>query len=164
VTGAVAGPIQVLIRHAEAAEHPVDVLRPLSARGREQTRRLGRLLAREGRFAPEEIWHSPLVRARETAAGLAAELGFKGAVGERPGLEPEDEADLTAEWLRRETRAVAVVGHEPHLTALVALLAGGNARALAAGFGKAGALALWPDGKPGPNGPRWRAEWLVEAP
>jgi phosphohistidine phosphatase len=164
VTGTAAGPVHVLIRHAEAREHAVDALRPLSPRGRDQSRRLGRLLAHEARFAPEEIWHSALVRARETAAVLAAEIGFSGAVRQRPGLEPEDDPELAADWLRRETRAVAVVGHEPHLAALVALLAGWDARALGSGFAKAGALTVWQEGKAGRDGKRWRAEWLVQSP
>ncbi len=158
MTGSAAGSVQVLIRHAEAGEHAVDARRALSARGREQTRRLGRLLAHDARFAPGEIWHSPLVRARETAVGLAAELGFRGAVRERPDLEPEDDPEVAAGWLRGEARSVAIVGHEPHLAALVALLAGWDARTLGSGFAKAGALALWREGK------RWRAEWLVQSP
>jgi phosphohistidine phosphatase len=153
-----AAPIHVLIRHAEASAHPVDARRPLSARGREQAVRLGRLLAVEARFGPAEIWHSPLVRARETAARLVAAVGFAGPVRERPSLEPEDDPGVAAEWLRAEARGIAVVGHEPHLAALVTGLAGWDARALGAGFAKAGALALWREGA------RWRAEWLVQSP
>jgi lipoate-protein ligase A len=143
VTGSAAGSVQVLIRHAEAGEHAVDARRALSARGREQTRRLGRLLAHDARFAPGEIWHSPLVRARETAVGLAAELGFRGAVRERPDLEPEDDPEVAAGWLRGEARSVAIVGHEPHLAALVALRVreGGRAGALARGEALAGGVA-----------------------
>ncbi len=153
-----AGPLHVLIRHADAGAHASDALRTLSARGRDQVDRLSGRLAGEPRFQPAEIWHSPLVRARQTAVALAAGLAFRGALRERPGLEPEDDPGAAATWLAAEARPIAVVGHEPHLAALVALLVSGEAPTGRFGFAKAGALALWREAA------GWRSEWLVESP
>ena len=40
---------------------------------------------------PREVWHSPLVRARETAEALSAQLGWKAPLRVMAGLQPEDD-------------------------------------------------------------------------
>ena len=66
-----------LVRHAHAGErgpdHPDDRLRPLSPKGQRQIAALNRWLdAQETRF--DRLFASPLLRARQTAAPLAAFL------------------------------------------------------------------------------------------
>ena len=58
----------VIVRHAEAAPGEPDELRPLTPEGRETARALGERLAGEG-LRPDAVLTSPLLRARETAAG-----------------------------------------------------------------------------------------------
>ena len=60
-----------LVRHAHAHAGEPDELRPLSTSGREQARALGEQLAASG---PTLVVSSPLLRARETAAAIAAAL------------------------------------------------------------------------------------------
>lgn len=84
-----------------------------------------------GRVAPEVelIATSPLVRARQTAEILARRLGAPVVETDRlsPGAEPED----FLAWLEgRRERAVALVGHEPHLGILIGWLCAGEARPL----------------------------------
>lgn len=122
-----------LVRHAIAHERnrarwPDDTRRPLTAAGREKFRKAARGLVK---CLPETaaLLTSPYVRARETAALLAAAWR---------GTEPVECAELAAdrpvsdafELLRtRKDKAVVLVGHEPWLSAfLSAALAGNDAR------------------------------------
>ncbi len=148
-----------LIRHADAVSDEVDPARPLSARGREQVGGACKILQREPGFKPAEFWHSPLARSRETAELLARGLGLSAPIVLTTGLEPEDDPGRIAGVLSDEARDIAVVGHEPHLGILAALMVEGPARAgMFIPFPKAGVLALSRKGK------RWRPEWLVRSP
>ena len=148
-----------LIRHADAVSAEEDPLRPLSAKGREQVARVCEHLRKAGGFAPAEVWHSPLSRARETAELLASGLGLDSPVVLRKGLEPDDDPSGVAAALGSEKRSVAVVGHEPHLGVLASIMARGPACGAAYfHFHKAGVLAL------GRRDGGWRAEWIVRSP
>jgi phosphohistidine phosphatase len=111
-----------LVRHADAVDAEIDPNRPLSERGRNQVRAVARLLAPGGVLRPEEIWHSPLVRARETAVLLKEQLGLAAPLVETPELEPDVDPQVIAIRLRSVRQRIAIVGHEPHLSALASLL------------------------------------------
>ena len=148
-----------LIRHADAVSDEEDPARPLSARGREQVAGVCRILQRDCVFKPAEFWHSPLSRARQTAALLAKGLGLPAPLVLKPGLEPDDDPARIAELLGGEDRDIAVVGHEPHLGVLAGLMVEGSSRpGTFYPFPKAGVLALSRKGK------RWQSEWLVRSP
>jgi len=148
-----------LIRHAHAVTADEDPRRPLSAKGRSQVDEVCRVLREEGGFGPAEFWHSSLVRSRETAELLARGLGLEAPLVPKPGLEPEDDPAGIAAVLEKEGRDIAVVGHEPHLGSLAALMIAGPGRAPAAlSFAKAGVLAL------SRKGGRWRPRWLARGP
>jgi phosphohistidine phosphatase len=108
----------VIVRHAEAAPGSPDELRPLTADGRAQARRLGEEL-REQSLEPSAVVSSPLLRARETAAALA--LG-EPTVDERlaPGATPDDLRAVAEE----HGGTVVVVGHQPDCGHAVAALSG----------------------------------------
>ena len=147
-----------LIRHADAVSDEVDPARPLSARGRDQVARVCAMLGK-GSFKPAEIWHSPLVRSRETAELLAKGLKLSAPLVLKPGLEPDDDPSVIAALLKAQTADIAAVGHEPHLGVLACLMVHGPTRpAIFFPFPKAGVLALSSDGK------RWKSEWLVRSP
>ena len=76
----------LLMRHADAVSDEVDAVRPLSQKGRDQVARVCEVLRKVPGIDPDEIWHSPLVRSRETAELLAKGLGLKGAA--RSGAGP----------------------------------------------------------------------------
>jgi len=116
-----------LIRHAHALDGNEDTSRPLSAKGRKQARALGRQLRKAKAFEAEEIWHSPLRRAKETAALLAKHLKTKARPVAASGLRPDDPGDSILKKLNGLRHPVAVVGHEPHLSALASLLVAGEA-------------------------------------
>ena len=148
-----------LMRHADAVSGEDDPARQLSARGRAQVGAVCAALGKRSGFEPEEIWHSPLVRSRETAELLARGLGLPAPVVLKPGLEPDDNPEEIAGILGAEKRDIAVVGHEPHLGVLVGLMVDGSTNPpFFYPFPKAGVLALTRKGR------RWKPEWLVRSP
>jgi phosphohistidine phosphatase len=111
-----------LVRHAEAAPGHPDELRPLTPAGREAARALGERLRDEtGRV--DAVLSSPLLRARETAAAIARELGVAAEPVEllAPGA---TDADLLAAVDGRGA-TVVTVGHQPDCGQIAAALAGG---------------------------------------
>ena len=116
-----------LIRHADAVDMADDAARPLSKKGRHQVADLAHLLDRTHAFQPMEIWHSPLVRARETAELLAHELKIKASFSEHRELVPEGDPAVVVRKLEKVGGAIALVGHEPHLSSLASLLVTGAA-------------------------------------
>src|SRR3954469_22570464 len=116
-----------LIRHADAVDADQDAARPLSERGRAQVRALSGVFARGEIFLPDEIWHSSLLRSRQTAEILAQRLKLRAPLTLMPDLEPEDDPRAVARRIKATPRSLAVVGHEPHLSALASLLIAGRA-------------------------------------
>jgi phosphohistidine phosphatase len=114
-----------LVRHAEAARGEPDVLRPLTAAGRQAARALGAQLTTE-RVRPDAVLTSPLLRARETAAELGRALGCDPVPDERlaPGATAESVRSAVA---GRGAQVVVVVGHQPDCGEIAAELTGGPA-------------------------------------
>jgi len=119
-----------LIRHAEAGDDaPTDEARSLTTRGREDARRLGHALARRG-VEFSLMVSSPLVRAVQTAEIVAAEIGYRQRLAVTDLLVPEGAASRVVAWLKTAGRqlegspSIALVAHEPILSALAALLIG----------------------------------------
>jgi phosphohistidine phosphatase len=110
----------LIVRHAEAAPGNPDELRPLTADGREQARRLG-LKLRGGGLAADAVVTSPLLRARQTAEALG--LGDP-EIDERlaPGATPFDMRDAAT----GRGGTVVLVGHQPDCGRAVAELRGGD--------------------------------------
>jgi len=113
----------LLVRHGEAAQMSPDGERPLTAAGRDEVARLADWCGSNG-VAPDEIRHSGLRRAQETAEILAARLTPKRGVRQVRGLAPDDDPAAIAAELVRETDTVLVVTHMPLVGRLAALLAG----------------------------------------
>jgi phosphohistidine phosphatase len=111
-----------IIRHAHALDAKEDPERPLGPRGRKQVRRLGAFLRKSGALDVAEIWHSPLARSRETAQQLVERIGLDVRLVEHDGLLGETDPALIAEVLVHRSAPLAIVGHEPQLSALASLL------------------------------------------
>jgi phosphohistidine phosphatase len=123
-----------LLRHGEAAHFASagsDAARPLTAAGIAQLRAAvpawRRLMVR-----PERMLCSPLLRARETAAILAEAVDFGSAIEQTAALVPgADPAHILAALegdMLAGARAVALVGHEPHMGRLLGRLLTGSER------------------------------------
>lgn len=115
-----------LIRHADAVAADVagsDPHRWLSSRGREAARGLARLL-REREVELDAVVTSPLPRAVQTAELVADGTDFLGEIEVLPSLAPGAHPRRTAEALPERGLSIAVVGHEPSISMLGALLLG----------------------------------------
>ena len=148
-----------LVRHAHAVDASEDPARPLSGRGRREVGQLAGFLRASGSLAPDEFWHSPLARARETAQLLADGLGSRSPLKEAPGLEPDEDPAAIALRLASEHRTVALVGHEPQLSTLATLLVRGTPWPPAFVMQKCSVLALERNGEG--RGASWVARWHV---
>jgi len=148
-----------LVRHAEAHAETVairDPHRPLTAHGRTQARALGDRL-RWHDCVPTHVWSSPLVRAVQTAELVVAGIQHDVTVDIAPLLVPDESARAMVTALRSlpPTSVVLLVGHEPSLSAIGAvLIADPNFEAL----DKACAARI------DDTHVRWRFAWDADAP
>jgi phosphohistidine phosphatase len=138
-----------LIRHAQAAEqdaeaYPDDALRPLVAKGRRVQRRMSRMLVKRG-LRPDRIFSSPWKRAWQTAGIVAEETG----VGRKERIPcdalaaPPDLAELAiGVGAVGADEIIALVGHEPWMSGLAALLLVGTTSGVAIDFPKSGIMGI----------------------
>ena len=121
----------LLLRHGIAEERAAgleDAQRSLTPEGRERTAAQLRRLQDLG-LGCDLVLSSPLVRARQTAE-LAVEVGLAPELELAAALAPlADPLPLLERWLgpvspRPAWRRLALVGHEPDLSTLAALLIG----------------------------------------
>lgn len=122
----------VLVRHAialpqDSARWPDDGRRPLSPKGMLRARKaapgLKRLVGR-----PRRVLTSPLLRTRQTAEILAEGAEWPVAVP-CPQLAAGEPADALLALLSHESETrVALIGHQPGLSELIALALPGKAR------------------------------------
>jgi phosphohistidine phosphatase len=111
----------VLVHHAEAVGPEVDPQRPLSTAGQQRAAMLANRLKHEA-FAPQAIWHSGKLRARQTAEAFLLACAPFAEFKMIRGLLPDDPPAWLREELAEEARDVLVVGHIPNIMRLAALL------------------------------------------
>ncbi|TFV88584.1 histidine phosphatase family protein [Blastococcus sp. CT_GayMR16] len=117
----------LLVRHAQAADAPVDADRPLTERGSQHASAIGSWLKRAG-LAPDRAVVSPAVRAAQTWERAGA--------GVAPGLPPVVDARIyenTVEALLAviqeipdDVATLAVIGHNPSIGVLASILDDGE--------------------------------------
>ena len=117
-----------IVRHGHALANSLlgDAGRELSPEGIEKVRALAAALHEEG-WRPEQVFSSPLTRARQTMTLLLEPLGTPIPVRTLRELMPDGDVEPLIATLIDETagcsRAV-VIGHQPLLGALIARLTG----------------------------------------
>ena len=118
-----------LVRHAHAVPAEENPARPLSGRGRDDARRVAAFFRGTPQFRPAQYWHSPLLRAAQTAQAFVETIDPEAMLVETDDLLPDDNPEAMAKRLARYPvdHALALVGHDPHLTALGSLLVTGRA-------------------------------------
>ena len=89
-------------------------------------RRLARFFRKTDALPLIEVWHSPLARSKETAELLVKRLCAEAKLTQIDGLEGDDDPAILAGRLKTRRTSVAIVGHEPHLSALLSLLIAGT--------------------------------------
>jgi phosphohistidine phosphatase len=117
-----------LMRHGQSRTEEEDPHRPLTDAGRLSVERVAhRLALADPRL--DGIYHSGILRARQTAEVLAAQFDSRPPVHERSGLRPLDPIEPVAKWLLGEVNedaALALVGHLPFLEQLASWLIAGD--------------------------------------
>ena len=139
----------LLVRHALAAErdsskYPDDAERPLIERGRKIQARISRVLAKHG-LVPTAIFSSPWKRAWQTAGILATETGAgkKRRIPCPPlAQDPNLEAIARAIGARGTDEIIALVGHEPWMSELAALVLSGTLGRPSINFPKSGVMGV----------------------
>ena len=123
-----------IIRHAIAvdegtSEYESDSERPLTDKGRKKMRQIAKGLRSLG-VEFDLILSSPYVRARETAEILAEVFKMKKKIDFSDNLIPMGNPELLITEVNEKfsVESMALVGHEPHLSALVGLLVGENGK------------------------------------
>ncbi len=111
-----------LVRHADDAPGDPDELRRLTPEGRDQARALGERLAAQG-IRPDALLTSPLLRARETGAAIAGELGCESEPSD--WLAPGATATEVRAAVAGRGETVIVVGHQPDCGRIAAELGDG---------------------------------------
>ena len=114
------------MRHGKAESHHPDGdrARPLAPKGRRQAERQAHRLAGAS-MLPAIVLSSPLVRARQTAESFCAAAGLPGPLMQdwiACGMSPDTALRELAGFI--EFERVALVGHEPDLSTLLATLIG----------------------------------------
>ncbi|MGA2786644.1 MAG: phosphohistidine phosphatase SixA [Verrucomicrobiota bacterium] len=140
-----------LLRHGIAAEPKAagfepDSERPLTARGKSRLRITARAMA-ELDLSFDLILSSPFRRAKQTAEIIAKSFKLRKKLAFSEELTPAGNPRLLIQELNRfrpEPENVLLVGHEPYLGQLIALLAAGNS-SLEIDFKKGGLCKLETD-------------------
>lgn len=148
-----------VVRHAtaeDASDGMTDDERRLTRKGRKAFARLVRRMAAAD-VGIDVIATSPLVRARQTAAILAEEIGGEPRVEVVAALAPGGDWEALVEWtVHQDAARVAWVGHAPSIGRLVALTIGDGTAAVRMQKGAVAAIRL--DDGPGHPG---ELEWLL---
>lgn len=148
-----------LVRHAHALDDaPSDELRPLSPKGHKQCQRLVRGLSPTGLVAVDTLWHSGLLRARETAEALVEGLQLSAPMTRKKALAPAGDPAAVARQLNALSVNCLVAGHEPNLSFLASLLLAGHTEFQRLVFAKASILCL-SRLNAGNQSTSWQIEW-----
>lgn len=140
-----------LIHHAQALDPFVDPQRPLTEDGHQHALRMAELTKEKG-AAPKAIWHSGKLRSRQTGHAFLQACAPFAAFKMVRGLNPEDSPLVAHLAIQRESDDLALVGHRPHLPALLRLLC-----PAAAPMPQHGVVALRSDD----DGVSWREQWRL---
>jgi phosphohistidine phosphatase len=149
-----------LLRHGLAVPHGTPGIagddRPLTREGEQRVRQVGKGLKRL-KFGVDTIATSPLPRALKTAQIVADVLGVTELIEEAEELRAGRDASSIRAWLAtREEARLLVVGHNPSLSDLLALLTTGDANNAYCELRKGGLAALVGD----PRG-LYKVDWIA---
>ncbi|MGO1749853.1 MAG: phosphohistidine phosphatase SixA [Marinobacter sp.] len=118
----------LIMRHGEAGWHSLDQERTLTETGRTQVAECAAQIAASP-WRPEQIWCSPYMRARQTAAIVSEILNCP--VEEKAFITPEDDPGLCLDaLLENQHSPLMLVSHMPLVGCLSTLLIDGHRRGL----------------------------------
>jgi len=146
----------LLVRHGHADPAEMDAARPLSRRGRREVETLALFLGTSG-VRVEQVFHSGLTRAEETAEILAGSICRTHRADAVAGLLPDEPTDAIVSEIASWEDPTLLVGHLPHIQRLATrLLAISPPSRLPFAFHPATIVGLEGDGT------SWTLEWLLK--
>ena len=143
-----------LVRHGEAVSETLDPQRPLTRVGREEVERVAGLAASR-KIGVSAIFHSGILRAKQTAEIFAEFLAPAVLVQQITGLLPQDDPTIAKAELELAERSVMLVGHLPHMNRLAALLVNGDTDRQIIEFSPATMVCC------SRNGVHWKIAWTL---
>jgi phosphohistidine phosphatase len=114
-----------LVRHGDALSAAENPQRPLSPDGRNRVQQTARL-AVERNVEVSAIYHSGILRAKETAEILASSIMPLPQVAPLSGLLPEDDPAIVQAEIEVAKASMMFVGHLPFMSRLAGLLVNGD--------------------------------------
>lgn len=148
-----------IVRHGKASREPQyadDAERPLLERGRSDVEKIAKHLAEAG-IDVHQIRHSGLLRAQQTAEIFGAHLNPPGGVIAVKGLRYTDPVDVLARELEHESEPVMLVGHNPFMENLVAMLLGISVERTPVWFGTSSTVSM----EYLPMSSEWTLRWAL---
>jgi phosphohistidine phosphatase len=143
------------MQHGQAMWEEHDPARPLTEKGRTDTKRVIQHAVERAGVRVTRIVHSGKLRALQTAE-ICAEHFPDVTITEANGLDPKDSPEIWRERVAREAEDVLLVGHLPHLARLAALLLCGNDAKGLMMFQNAGIVCL-----ERPDRGDWSVRWVL---
>jgi phosphohistidine phosphatase len=142
-----------LVRHGDALSAAENPQRPLSPGGRSRVKQTARL-ALERSIQVSAIYHSGILRAKETAEILAEHISVA-TVAEFSGLLPEDDPSIMKAELDVANDSILLVGHLPFMSRLAGLLVNGDPERPVVEFSPAALVCFTR------SAARWKMAWQV---
>jgi phosphohistidine phosphatase len=143
-----------LVRHGEAVSAQLNPERPLTRAGQEEVERVAQMAAAKN-IQVSSIFHSGVLRAKQTAEILADHLRLTDRVQQLSGLLPEDDPAIAKAELQTAEQPLMLVGHLPHLGRLAALLTSGTVESEVVEFAPATLVCCRQDGS------KWQIAWTL---
>lgn len=144
-----------LVQHAKARSEETDPARPLCEKGLADITKMASYTSGLD-LSINEIFHSPKLRAKQTAQVLADYLRPPKGLSGTDGLKPNDDPSVWAERLKTMTDNTILVGHLPHIGKLASLLLCGDADKDLVDFKMAGIVCLKRD-----ESGAWSLQWMI---
>jgi phosphohistidine phosphatase len=114
-----------LVQHGESKSEEEDPQRRLTDKGIGEVQNVANFL-RPLKLAVDAIWHSGKARAQQTGELLAEAVSARCHLLQREGLGPKDQVATTRDALEQIDGDLMIVGHQPFLGKIVALLVTGS--------------------------------------
>jgi phosphohistidine phosphatase len=110
-----------LVQHGEATSKEENPDRPLTDKGRGDSKKTADFLKKAG-MTPDVIWHSTKTRAIETANIFSEALSLKEELEQREGLAPNDPVAKILDDIFVINKEIMIISHLPFLQKLTSLI------------------------------------------
>ncbi|MGC8866750.1 MAG: phosphohistidine phosphatase SixA [Elusimicrobiales bacterium] len=140
-----------LVQHADAKTEEQDPQRGLSQKGFDDIKKVAAFLTKLN-LEVDEIFHSPKLRAKQTAQVLSEALGVR--TTEADGLTPLDDPQIWSARLKNINKSIMLVGHLPHLSNLASLILVADREKTIISFKMAGVVCLKKE-------QNWTVSWMI---